>query len=70
VIAQACESFEGPLEPPFDPDGCSLAEYFTAKGEAALCEAAFCNRCARKDTGCGVLGNLRGRAPQETAAAA
>ena len=58
-IAQACETFEGPLEPPFSPEGCSLAEYFRAKAKWTLCEASFCNRCVRKDTGCRSLDRMR-----------
>jgi hypothetical protein len=60
-INQACQTFEGPLEPVPKAEDCAVAGYFLAKGEPALCEAAFCSRCALKNTGCPSRESLRTR---------
>ena len=61
-INQACQTFEGPLEPAPNAQDCTVAGYFLAKGEPALCEAAFCSRCALKNAGCPSLESLRAHA--------
>jgi hypothetical protein len=67
-ISQACIDFEGKMRPEADPAKCSIADYFLAKNEPALCEAAFCNRCDRRETGCTVMERLRGRPEAEAKA--
>lgn len=69
-IHQACQSFEGPLEPPPRPEDCSVAGYFLAKNAAELCEAAFCSRCILKDADCPSLEALRARSAPENRSAA
>jgi hypothetical protein len=65
-ILQACQAFEGPLEPAPTSDDCAVAEYFLAKGQPALCEAAFCSRCIQKAAGCPSLKALKARvAPRD-----
>lgn len=68
-INQACQSFEGPLEPSPRPEDCSVAGYFLAKNAAELCEAAFCSRCIQKDTDCPSLKALRARSASKKQAA-
>lgn len=64
-INQACQAFEGPLEPAPEPEECPVAGYFQAKGEPALCEAAFCSRCSHKNAACASLAALRTRVALE-----
>lgn len=64
-INRACQAFEGPLEPVPKAEDCTVAEYFLAKGEPKLCEAAFCSRCILNATECPSRQGLRaGVAPK------
>ncbi|MDB5106278.1 MAG: hypothetical protein JWP91_3967 [Fibrobacteres bacterium] len=59
AIAHACGIFAGRFDQVANGETCSIAGYFQAKNATALCDAAFCGRCSRNETGSGAGDLLR-----------